>query len=49
MTNYEKLKQMSIDEIASIIMCPYNTDANLCNGVDCIKCTKEWLKLEVSE
>ena len=47
MTNYEKIKQMSIDEMAYTIMCPYNTDADLCNVVDCIKCTKQWLEQEV--
>ena len=47
MTNYEHIKQMSIDEMAYTIMCPYDTDTNLCNEVDCIKCTKKWLEMEV--
>lgn len=46
MTNYDRIKQMSIDEMAHTIMCPYDTDANMCNEVDCIKCTKQWLEQE---
>ena len=49
MTNYERIKQMSIDEMAYLIMCPYNTEADLCNKNDCIGCTKEWLMKEVLE
>lgn len=48
-SNYDHIKQMSIDEMAYTIMCPYNTDADLCNAVDCIKCTKQWLESEVQE
>ena len=48
-TNYDRIKQMSVDEMAYTIMCPYDTDANMCNEVDCIKCTKEWLESEVEE
>lgn len=47
MTNYERIKNMSINEMAYTIMCPYDTDTNICNEVDCIKCTKKWLEMEV--
>lgn len=40
---------MSIEEMAYTIMCPYNTDTDMCNEVDCIGCTKEWLMKEVLE
>lgn len=49
MTNYEKIKQMSIDEMAYSIMCPYDTDPDMCGKNDCIKCTKEWLEEEAKE
>ena len=49
MTNYERIKQMSIEEMAYTIMCPYETDPDICNEYDCIKCTKEWLEMEVDE
>lgn len=49
MTNYEKIKQMSIEEMAYTIMCPYGTDDDICNGNDCINCTKEWLEQEAEE
>lgn len=49
MTNYEHIKQLSIDEMAYTLMCPYNTDPDMCNKKDCIKCTLEWLEMEVEE
>lgn len=49
MTNYDRIKQMSIDEMAYAIMCPYETDLDICNEDDCIKCTKAWLESEVEK
>lgn len=49
MTNYEKMKQMSIEEMACSIMCPYGTYPDICCKNDCIRCTKEWLETEVEE
>lgn len=51
MTNYEKIKQMSVKEMAFMLMCPYNTDPDICicNEINCIKCTKEWLESEAEE
>ena len=50
MTNYEKIKQMNIDEMANIMPCPCGTDYIDCEGsglpTDCIKCTKDWLLKE---
>lgn len=46
MTNYEKIKQMSIEEMAYTIMCPYDTEPDMCNNDNCIKCTKAWLESE---
>lgn len=58
MTNFEKIKQMSIDEMARSCMsffdCPYGTPYVGCpmekrfNG-SCIDCTKHWLESEVEE
>ena len=55
MTNFEKIKQMSIDEMARSCMsffdCPYGTPYVGCpmekrfNG-SCIDCTKHWLESE---
>ena len=57
-TNFEKIKQMSIDEMARSCMnffdCPYGTPYVGCpmekrfNG-SCIDCTKHWLESEVEE
>lgn len=49
MTNYEKIKQMSVEEMAFMLMCPYDADPDKCNKINCIKCTKQWLESEVEE
>ena len=56
MINFEKIKSMSIDEMArscmSFFACPYGTPYFGCpmekrfNG-SCIDCTKHWLESEV--
>ncbi len=54
-TNFEKIKSMSIDEMARLLMCPaeYDLDFNKkcnCNGEmnkDCNACCKQWLESEV--
>ena len=45
MTNGERIRDMSDEELAEIIMCPYDTDPSVCNykGV-CLDCCLEWLK-----
>ena len=49
MTNYEKIKNMSIDEMAKII-CKIDFDANEeCPRCNCTFCTEEWLKAEAKE
>lgn len=57
MTNYEKIKEMSIDEMALTLMCPAEYDTafnktNKCNAEmdkNCHKCTVEWLESEAEE
>lgn len=58
MTNFEKIKQMSIDEMARSRMfffdCPYGTPCVGCSkgkefNNSCIDCTKHWLESEVEE
>lgn len=48
MTNGERIRDMSDEELAEIIMCPYDTDPSVCNykGV-CLDCCLEWLKQSV--
>ena len=56
MNNFEKIKQMTVDEMAGSRMafftCPYDTPyvdcCDICekfNG-DCVECTKHWLESE---
>lgn len=56
MTNFEKIKQMSIDEMARSCMnffdCPYGISYVGCPmekrfNNSCIDCTKHWLESEV--
>lgn len=49
MTNAERIRGMSDEELAEIIMCPYYTES-VCNytGV-CLDCCLEWLKQPVEE
>lgn len=59
MTNYEKIKQMSIDEMAQsdmeIFTCPYTlvdkTYGFMCKEFndDCTPCIKHWLESETEE
>lgn len=58
MTNFEKIKQMSIDEMARSRMfffdCPYGTPCVGCSkgkefNNDCTDCTKHWLESEAEE
>ena len=47
MTNYEKIKNMTIEEMAKMI-CKIDFDVNeKCPDCDCIYCAKEWLKEEI--
>lgn len=44
LTNADRVRSMSDDDLAYWIMCPY--DSPYCNENDqnCIECTKEWLQ-----
>lgn len=47
-TNADKIRAMTDEELAYWIMCPY--DSPYCTGTDqCIECTLEWLKQPVVE
>lgn len=49
MTNYEKIKNMTIEEMAEIF-CKIDFDVNeKCPDCDCTSCAKEWLKAETKE
>lgn len=52
-TNFEKIKSMTLEEMAEsanpFFACPYGFKSESCADVDCIECTKEWLKREAKE
>ena len=49
MTNADRVRAMSDDDLAYWIMCPY--DSPFCDGTEhnCIACTKEWLQQPAEE
>lgn len=53
MTNFEKIKSMTLEEMAEstipFLACPYGLSYGDCEDGDCIECTKEWLEREVEE
>lgn len=54
MKNYEKIRNMSIEELALTIMCPEDLgladlDCPNANGKHCFDCVYEWLQKEEVE
>lgn len=56
MTNFEKIKQMNIGELAKVITCPIEFDDEFkkcivekCDIRNCNKCCRKYLESEVSE
>lgn len=49
-SNADRIRNMDDEELAEIIMCPYDTDPSVCNykGV-CLDCCLEWLKYPVED
>ncbi len=49
-TNADRIRNMTNEELAEVIMCPYGSVDGLCNNEEnCVKCCLEWLESEVSE
>ena len=55
MKNIDKVKAMDIEELAFILMCPYQFEegakipescAQFGGNIGCIECVKEWLERE---
>lgn len=50
MTNADKIRSMSNEELAFIIMCPYGTTGSECKdterGLKCLDCCRDWLGAE---
>lgn len=45
MTNGDRIRAMSDEELADIICCPIDGDTGLCLGIyDCLACCLKWLK-----
>lgn len=43
--NSDRIRNMTDEELAAIIMCPYEIDASMCiSDRNCIKCSLKWLQ-----
>lgn len=44
-TNADRIRAMSDEELAAIIMCPYDSDPDICRTKDtCLDCCEQWLQ-----
>lgn len=43
-TNADRIRGLSDEELAKIIMCPYDTEPDSCNKKGCYDCYLEWLQ-----
>lgn len=46
LTNGDRIRQMSDEELAVELMCPYGSEGPVCgvNGKTCKECTLQWLR-----
>lgn len=52
MTNADKVRKMSNEELALVIMCPYSISEELCSRSEepgCIECCKKWLESDAED
>ena len=49
-TNADHIRSMSDEELASVIMCPYDVEPDLCySRKSCYACSLDWLKQPYKE
>lgn len=49
-TNADDVRMLNIDELADLLMCPYNKSSDLdCDNKNCHDCCVEWLNQEVND
>lgn len=50
MTNADKIRAMTDEELVYVVMCPEQCpDGLTCEQANCLRCTLDWLKQEVSD
>lgn len=42
-TNLEHFREMTAEQLAAWIMCPYSIDPDICRGKECLKCCTDFL------
>lgn len=45
-TNADRIRSMTDEELGVIIMCPYNLDPIRCSNKECNDCCLDWLQKE---
>lgn len=49
-TNADRIRAMSIEELAEIIMCPWGSEPDLCcTKGTCLDCCEKWLRQQAEE
>ena len=43
-TNADRIRSMSDEELAEVIMCPHDSDPDICGSNNCVKCCADWLR-----
>lgn len=49
MTNADRIRSMTDEEMAGVIMCPHQTDESHCCEGNCFRCSFEWLQQPAKE
>lgn len=50
MTNADRIRAMSDEELAEVIMCPYGSEPDLCcTKGTCLECCEKWLQQPAEE
>lgn len=50
-TNADRIRSMTDEELAELIMCPYNSDGEICEASkdNCMQCCLRWLRQPAKE
>lgn len=49
MTNLEKVRNMDIDDLAFVLMCPFFKEPDEACGNNCMDCVRDWLRREAED
>jgi hypothetical protein len=49
MTNGDRIRAMTDEELTAVIVCPYDCDSDMCSNGTCFDCCMNWLQRPVKE